>query len=61
MSTLRDLYNLSLLDKLTDSSTSTGTVHLQTVHNGVDSDQLHLDINKIEIKKTLGTSARSLS
>ena len=44
VSTLGNLNDLSLLDELTNSSTSTGTVNLQTVHNGVDGDQLHLYI-----------------
>ena len=44
MSTLGDLHDLSLLDELTDSSTSARTVDLQTVHNSVDSDELHLQI-----------------
>ena len=44
VSTLGDLHDLSLLDELTDSSTSARTVDLQTVHNSVDSDELHLQI-----------------
>ena len=42
VTTLRDLNDLSLLNQLTDSSTSTRSVDLQTIHNGVDGDQLHL-------------------
>lgn len=42
VTTLRNFNNLSLLNKFTDTSTSAGTVNLQTVNNGVDSDELHL-------------------
>jgi len=42
VSALGDLDDLSLLDELTDSLASAGTVHLQTIHNGVDGDELHL-------------------
>ena len=44
VSTLGDLHNLSLLDELTDSSTSARTVDLQTIDNGVDGDELHLHV-----------------
>ena len=42
VSALGDLDDLSLLDQLADSLTGAGTVHLQTIHNGVDGDELHL-------------------
>ena len=51
VSTLGDLHNLSLLDELTDSSTSTGTVDLQTIHNGVDGDELHLFVTVVTRNK----------
>ena len=42
VSTLRNLHNLSLSDELSDSCTGTGAINLQTIHNRVDSDELHL-------------------
>ena len=42
MATLGDLHDLSLSDEFTNSSTGTRTVDLQTIHNRVDSDKLHL-------------------
>ena len=42
VTTLRHLHNLALLDKLTDTSTSAGTVDLQTIHNTIDGNELHL-------------------
>ena len=44
MTTLGDFDNLALLDKFTNTSTSTGTIDLKTVNNGVDGDELHLYI-----------------
>lgn len=61
MSTLGNLHDLSLLKQLTDSSTSAGTVDLQTVHDGIDSDELHLDVSYRSAEHTLGTSATNLS
>ena len=46
VSALGDLHDLALLDELTDSSTSAGTVDLQAVHNGVDGDELHLRMTR---------------
>ena len=51
VSALGDLHNLSLLDELTDSSTSAGTVDLQTIHNGVDGDELHLFVTVVTRSK----------
>ena len=42
MATLGDLHDLSLSDEFTNPSTGTRTVDLQTIHNRVDSDKLHL-------------------
>ena len=61
VSALGDLDDLSLLDELTDSLASAGTVHLQTIHNGVDGDELHLHAQFPSLHITLGTSASSLS
>ena len=61
VSTLGDLNDLSLLDELTDSLASAGTVHLQTIHNGVDGDEFHLRVHLLTPQPTLGTSASSLS
>lgn len=61
VSTLGNLHDLSLLEELTNSSTSAGTVDLQTVHNGIDSDELHLDGKPRSAEHTLGTSATNLS
>ena len=61
VSTLGNLHDLSLLEELTNSSTSAGTVDLQTVHNGIDSDELHLDGSYRSAEHTLGTSATNLS
>ena len=61
VSALGDLDDLSLLDELTDSLASAGTVHLQTIHNGVDGDELHLHAQSPSLHITLGTSASSLS
>ena len=61
VSTLGNLHDLSLLEELTNSSTSAGTVDLQAVHNGIDSDELHLDGKPRSAEHTLGTSATNLS
>ena len=61
VSTLGDLHDLSLLEELTNSSTSAGTVNLQTIHNGIDSDELHLDDQRRAAQHTLGTSETNLS
>ena len=60
VTTLRDLNDLSLLDQLTDSSTSTRSVDLQTIYNGVDSDQLHLHYQAEQFKQYLGHFADQL-
>ena len=57
VSTLGDFHNLSLLDELTDSSTSARTVDLQAVHNSVNGDELHLHI----ISSFHRTNLRNLS
>ena len=57
VSALGHLNDLSLLDELTDSSTSAGTVDLQAVHNSVDGDELHLQI----ISSFFTTNLRNLS
>ena len=61
VSTLGNLDDLSLLDQLANSLTGAGTVHLQTIHNSVDGDELHLCIHSPIPHTTLGTSASSLS
>ena len=61
VSALGNLDDLSLLDQLADSLTGAGTVHLQTIHNGVDGDELHLHAQSPSLHITLGTSASSLS
>ena len=60
VSTLGDLHNLSLLDELTDSSTSAGTVDLQAVHNGVNGDELHLWMTADIIGANLGDFSKQL-
>ena len=42
MATLGHLHDLALLDKFADSGTSAGTIDLQTIHNAVDGNELHL-------------------
>ena len=44
MSTLGNLHNLSLLEQLTNSSTSTRTIDLKTVDNSVNRNEFHLPI-----------------
>ena len=61
VATLGHLHDLALLHKLADSGTSAGTVDLQTIHNTVDGNELHLRLIAATTNLTLGTSARSLS
>lgn len=44
VSTLGNLHDLSLLEQLTNSSTSTRAIDLQTVHDRVNRNELHLPI-----------------
>ena len=60
MSALGHLNDLSLLDELTDSSTSAGTVDLQAVHNGVNGDELHLWMTADIIGANLGDFSKQL-
>ena len=60
MSALGHLNNLSLLDELTDSGTSAGTVDLQAVHNGVNGDELHLWMIADIIGANLGDFSKQL-
>ena len=61
MTTLGDFDNLALLDKFTNTSTGTGTVDLKTVNNGVDGDELHLDIILLTISiEYLGNFGKEL-
>ena len=61
MATLGHLHDLALLDKFADSGTSAGTIDLQTIHNAVDGNELHLGVTLAQVQRTLGTSASSLS